>query len=86
MAAIVKVLTPKQHRVVSDLFDDDGIVLLTPTMAEKLSKDLKIRPEELNGLFLPDYDYFGEPDVVFDRVSSEDHLAIDAIRTQLTGE
>ena len=87
MSAVVKVLTQEQHEALRSVFDgDDGAVLLTPAIAGQIAKDAGIEKEELDGLFLPEYDYFGEPDVVYDLVSSDGHLACDAIRKELSGE
>jgi len=86
MAALIKVLTPEQYRAVSEILDEEGLLLICPDIAERIAKELGIPVEDLNEQYIDNYDFGGEPDRFVDLVSSMEHFSMEAIRERFKDE
>jgi len=62
MAALIKVLTSEQYQVISEVLDEEGVILISPDTAERIAKELGLPVENLNEQYIDDYDFGGEPE------------------------
>lgn len=65
----VRLPSEKEWEILMEYLQD-SVILVSPQFAEKLGD----KSQELDGLCLP-YDFGGEPDIVVDVVTNEQHYA-----------
>lgn len=74
MSALVHVITEKDLSVILKYRDAEGVVLISQSIAVSVEEKLG-RP--IDGEYLDDYDFGGEPDKYVDLVLDPNHFVID---------
>ena len=79
MGAFVHVIDEKDFPILKKYLDEEGVVLISPSLAEKLEAESGI---SLDGQLLDKYDFGGDADMYVDLVSSMEHYAAEAIKEE----
>ena len=83
MSAFVHVMSDTDYSVIQKYLDEEGVVLVSRSMADRLVEECG---SPVDGLYLEGYDFGGDPDVWVDIVSSEEHMAVQEIRKKLNDQ
>ena len=83
MAATIILMTKKQEKVINELHDCGGIILVTERMAEKLNKEYSIPKDSLDGTLI-EYDFEGYADIWVDTCKNSDAWSYLRIVDQFT--
>ena len=80
MSAIVHVVPEAEYEILQKYLDE-GAVLVRQSVADEIKAKTGESPDEL---YLDGYDFGGEADVWIDVVKNNNHMAYDAIVSEIT--
>jgi hypothetical protein len=78
--AKLKTTTPRQWRILLEILDERGVILISPEMSRRMVKQNLIAADQPNEI---DYNFGGECDVMVDFITSESSYAYRAALKQL---
>ena len=76
MSAYIKVIEDTDLEILQKYLENDGVVLIHKNIATQMEKELAC---SVDGEFLHDYDFGGEPDKYVDIISNDRHYAYHTI-------